>query len=52
VGLHAPWKRREKMYKIVVGKVKGKDRWEDLDADGRIMLKWIVFCELESSDSG
>jgi hypothetical protein len=27
---------------ILVGKPEGKDHFEDLGVDGRVMLKWIV----------
>jgi hypothetical protein len=29
-------------YKISVGKLKGRDHAEDLDADGMIILDWIL----------
>jgi hypothetical protein len=28
-------------YKILVGKLKGRDHSEDLGVDGRIILEWI-----------
>jgi hypothetical protein len=32
----------ENVYKILVGKPRGKDYLEYLGADGRIILKWIL----------
>jgi hypothetical protein len=29
------------MYRVLVGKPDGKDRWGDLGIDGRIILGWI-----------
>jgi hypothetical protein len=29
-------------YKILVGKLEGKERWEDLGVDGNIILEWIL----------
>jgi hypothetical protein len=29
-------------YKILVGKFKEKDHFQDLDVDGRMIFKWIV----------
>jgi len=29
------------MYRVLVGKVAGKNHWGDPDADGRIILRWI-----------
>jgi hypothetical protein len=42
-------------HKILVGSLKGRDHAEDLDADGRIILKWtgnsVGGCGLDSSCS-
>jgi hypothetical protein len=29
-------------YKILVGNLKRRDRWEDLGIDGKIILEWIL----------
>jgi len=29
-------------YSILVGKLKGRDRFEDLGVDGKIILEWIL----------
>jgi hypothetical protein len=31
-----------KVYKILVGKPKGRDHAEDLGVDGKLMLEWIL----------
>jgi len=28
-------------YKVLVGNLKVRDHWEDLDVDGRMILEWI-----------
>jgi hypothetical protein len=32
----------EKLYRVFVGKPKGRDHLEDLGVGGRIVLKWIL----------
>jgi hypothetical protein len=34
--------KARKAYRILVGKSKGRDRWEELGIDGRIILEWIL----------
>ena len=29
------------VHRVLVGKPEGKSHWEDLDVDGRIILRWI-----------
>jgi hypothetical protein len=41
-GMHDAWREIRNAYKILVEKHEGKRPREDLDADGRITLKWIV----------
>jgi hypothetical protein len=33
---------RRNAYRILVGKPKGKNHWEDQDVDGWTILKWIL----------
>jgi len=35
--------RREMIaYRVLFGKLKERDRWEEVDVAGRILLKWIL----------
>jgi hypothetical protein len=36
------WERTKNVYKVLIGKREGKDHWEELDVDGRIILKCIL----------
>jgi hypothetical protein len=33
---------KENAYKILVGKMKGRDLWEDVGVVGKIILEWIL----------
>jgi hypothetical protein len=39
---HTRVEEREIITKILVGKPEGQDYFENLDADGRIILNWIL----------
>ena len=39
------------VHRVLVGKPEGKRPWEDLDVDGRIILRWI-FGKWESMETG
>jgi hypothetical protein len=41
-GLVARMGETRNTYRVLVGKSERKDSWEDIDIDGRIMLKWIL----------
>jgi hypothetical protein len=30
------------VYRVLVGRPEGRDHWEDLVLDGRIILRWIL----------
>jgi hypothetical protein len=43
------------VFRILIGNLEEKDHPKDLDADGRNVLKWILWnggCRLDSSISG
>jgi hypothetical protein len=42
-GLYDTWGWRRKIFKkFSLGKLKERERLDDLDTDGRILLKWII----------
>jgi hypothetical protein len=34
--------KKRNAYRILVGKPEGKDKWEELNVAGSIVLKWIL----------
>ena len=40
-GACSTYGERRGVYRVMVGKPKGKDHWEEPGADGRIILRWI-----------
>ena len=41
-GACSTYGERRGVYRVMVGKPKGKDHWEEPGADGRIIKRWVL----------